>query len=90
MLLGVFAASPMPIPTSILFTSFHATLASRPQKHGPNEIPVIETPIWKMILSQFVGLLDASDGESFPVILCSHKADHRRPLLEAKASKHWD
>nr|ACY78118.1 P-type proton ATPase [Symbiodinium sp. DZ-2009a] len=27
------------------------------EKHGPNEIPVIETPIWKMILSQFVGTM---------------------------------
>ena len=28
------------------------------KEYGPNEIPVIETPIWKMILSQFVGVSD--------------------------------
>ncbi|CAE7264577.1 patB [Symbiodinium natans] len=29
----------------------------RMAEYGPNEIPTIETPIWKMILSQFVGTM---------------------------------
>jgi len=29
----------------------------RMEEYGPNEIPVVETPIWKMILSQFVGTM---------------------------------
>ncbi|CAK9101015.1 Probable plasma membrane ATPase (PAT2) (Proton pump) [Durusdinium trenchii] len=34
-----------------------AEAAKRIEEYGPNEIPVIETPIWKMILSQFVGTM---------------------------------
>ena len=33
------------------------------QEYGPNEIPVIETPIWKMILSQFIGASQTSSGD---------------------------
>ena len=75
--------------------AFHATLASPFQKYGPNEIPVIETPIWKMILSQFVGLLDASDGESCCLITRAHVAIttdllvvHPHVFVAAKASSH--
>eukprot|EP00435_Cladocopium_sp_Y103_P054673 s391_g17.t2 len=34
-----------------------AEAKKRMEEYGPNEIPVIETPIWKMILSQFVGTM---------------------------------